>query len=629
MNMSLKATSLAGLLAATLLVIAGAATPSDSTGSTMSAWGSNLYGQLGDGTAIFRSTPVQAGVANAVSIAGGSFHSLAVTPDGAVWAWGLNDQLELGNPFPGNPGIPGQVPGVTGATAVAGGYDHALALRSDGTVWAWGDNHNSQIGDGTSSGFRSPVQVVGLTDVVAIAAGAGHSLALRSDGTVWAWGDNSAGQLADGTTTDSNVPILVSGLAGIVAIAGGGAHSLALRSDGTVWAWGQGTRGQLGNGGQPQTGLPVQVAGLTGVIGIAAGGYHSLAVRADGTVWAWGNNEFCQLGAGGTPCRGHGLVPAQVVNLTGITAVAASGSIGYHSLAIKSDGTVWAWGYNSAGQLGDGTAINRSTPVQVSGLSDVTAIATGSQHSLAIVTPPPPVPLAALAPASLDFGTLAVGTTGDAQTATFTNLGPGSLIVSGLNLSGAHADDFLLAPVSLPLALAENASVNLSLSFHPGAAGARSAQLDVVSDASNSTLSVQLGGTGDANADVGVSQSATKSKRKLFNATVTYAITVSNAGPATAHDVQLSDAIPQGATYQSSSTSQGLCTAPPVNGTGTLSCALGSIASNATARVTLVVKVRKLLGLGQLTNTATVSAGAASPDPNPANNSATVTTTGL
>jgi hypothetical protein len=182
---------------------------------------------------------------------------------------------------------------------------------------------------------------------------------LKNDGTVWAWGYNPDGQLGNRTYSDSNVPVQVLGLTGVTAIAGGGYHSLALKSDGTVWAWGRNDYGQLGNGTNSDSNVPVQVANLTRVTAIAGGyGYRSLALKSDGTVWAWGYNYYGERGNGTTAASN---VPVQVSGLTGVTAI-AEGDL--HSLALKSDGTIWIWGWTECGQLGDGACVDSKVPKQ-------------------------------------------------------------------------------------------------------------------------------------------------------------------------------------------------------------------------------------------------------------------------
>jgi alpha-tubulin suppressor-like RCC1 family protein len=285
----------------------------------------------------------------------------------------------------------GTVSGLTAPTAIAGGFYDSLALESDGTVWAWGDNTYGELGNGTYVNSNTPVQVSGLRGVRAIAGGYWHNLALKRDGTVWAWGYNFYGELGNGTYKNSNTPVQVTRLNGVIAIAGGGFHSLALKSDGTVWAWGYNFDAELGNGTyvpNPPHGIatPVQVLGpggaghLAGVTAIAGGGFHSLALASDGTVWAWGLNCCGELGNG---TYTDSNTPVQVSGLSRVTAIAGGAD---HSLALTSDGTVWAWGYNGYGQLGDGTYGTGNTPVQVNGLSGATAIAGGVLHSLALTS---------------------------------------------------------------------------------------------------------------------------------------------------------------------------------------------------------------------------------------------------
>ena len=200
-----------------------------------------------------------------------------------------------------------------------------------------------------------------------IAAGTSHTVTVKTDGTVWTWGDNTSGQLGYATTTTaSSTPLQVKELVNVKAIAAGGGHTLALKSDGTVWAWGDNTF------------KPVQVTGLFGVIAIAAGANHSLAIRNDGTVWAWGENSGGQLGDGSTTSQ---TIPVRVTGLPTSAIQVAAGEM--HSVALLSDGTVWSWGDNSRGQIGEGTTTQKKTPVQASGLSGIAMIAAGANHTLA------------------------------------------------------------------------------------------------------------------------------------------------------------------------------------------------------------------------------------------------------
>jgi alpha-tubulin suppressor-like RCC1 family protein len=312
------------------------------------------------------------------AIAAGSSHTLALRADGTVWAWGgPNWSGELGNGTLNSSSKPVQVGGLSGVTAIAAGAFTSLALRTDGTVWAWGEKPLSEIGNAVTA-HPTPEPVSGLSGVTAIAAG-GFNLALRSDGTVWTWGYSSRSPLEDGTARNSLTPVRVSGLSGVTAIAGGGGQGLAIRADGTVWTWGYNTRGQLGNGTTTNSFAPGRVRGLSGVTAVAGGHLYSLALRTDGTVWAWGYNASGQLGDG---TLNNSSTPIQVNGLSGVTAIAAGP--GYHSLALRNDGTVRAWGENAVGQLGNGTTNNSPTPVQVSSLSRVTAIASGGYQSLAL-----------------------------------------------------------------------------------------------------------------------------------------------------------------------------------------------------------------------------------------------------
>ena len=272
----------------------------------------------------------------------------------------------------------------TTAPMVATGSMHTLALSSSGTVYAWGSNDRARLGIGIAIGFgegdqpdirTSPQRVPNLSNIVQVAVGAGHSVALRSDGTVWTWGDNFFGQLGSGSfdglfAAGNPAPARVPNLNNITAISTMEHHTLALRSDGTVWAWGNGGLGQLGIGSYYIDNLnfdnphlahrpfPVQVDYLTNIIDISAGAYHSAAVRADGTVWTWGANETGQLGIGtvsrfvGSPVQVRGITDAASVSAGGVFMPFTDYTFRGHTLAIRENGTVLAWGANCAGQLG-------------------------------------------------------------------------------------------------------------------------------------------------------------------------------------------------------------------------------------------------------------------------------------
>ena len=263
----------------------------------------------------------------------------------------------------------GEILGAGGAfPMISSGEYHVLALKGDGTVWAWGNNVSGQLGVGDTTRRETPVQVTGgLSGVTAISAGYQHSMALKSDGTVWVWGWNKEGRLGVGDTANRHTPVQVTGLTGVTVISAGNSHSLAIKSDGTVWAWGWNGYGQLGDGTVTERHTPVQAMAdpatptpLTDVTVISAGNCYSLALKSDGTAWAWGYNGNGQLGVGDTTQR---ETPVQVTGLTCMTAITAGG---WHSLAIKSDGTAWAWGSNGSGQLGVGDTTRRETPVQTS-----------------------------------------------------------------------------------------------------------------------------------------------------------------------------------------------------------------------------------------------------------------------
>ena len=321
------------------------------------------------------------------SLTGGGWHALAISYDCTVWTWGYNTSGQLGTDTTPDTAIPTKVVGADGTgylsdvIAVSGGDEHSLALKNDGTVWAFGDNGQGQLGDGTFTLSGIPVQVSGLTDVVAIEANSYQSFALKSDGTVWGWGDDWYYQLGAASTDtctnwDCPYPIQVAGPGGtgfltdVIEVAAGYFHTLALKSDGTVWSWGDESYGELGQGFNSQSQFPVQVCEvystgcdtpLSNVIHIAAGSYHSFAVKSDGTVWAWGDNISWELGIGttssiGTPTQVCAIdeTPACSIFLDSTSDIVTSDQ----AAATLINGAIVLWGSNFLGVLGTGDYLN-------------------------------------------------------------------------------------------------------------------------------------------------------------------------------------------------------------------------------------------------------------------------------
>jgi alpha-tubulin suppressor-like RCC1 family protein len=295
----------------------------------------------------------------------------AVKADGTVWSWGPNADGELGAGWIGGEStVPVQATGLTSVTAVAAGHLSGWALREDGTVWGWGRNESGILGVSVSGRTATPTQLRALSGITAIAMGDATGYALGSDGTVWALGDNTYGQLGGVDGPESWVPVQVSGLTDVVTIAAGWQAGYAIRADGTLWAWGSNLAGELGNGSSAQfSKVPVQVSGLTQVTAVAAGSSNAYALRQDGTVWGWGSDQLGQLGDGQQKTGSR--VPVRIPGLPAATQLVATYAGG---LVVDGAGQVWAWGSNSYGQLGVGEDGRITVPVQVPGLDSVTTL---------------------------------------------------------------------------------------------------------------------------------------------------------------------------------------------------------------------------------------------------------------
>ena len=345
---------------------------------TLWEWSGDAFGQpawVGEG---FR----------AVAAAGG--HSIAAKLDGTVWAWGPDAIAQ-----PSLASHPSPVQIGAGYAAVSAGTGSVIALKTDGSAWQWGWNCQgkvyppAQVGDGFVSAvagayaLRSDGTIwsldIGSSDMeqlpvgdgfFALADGGDHRLAVKTDQTLWGWGRNDYGQVWTGLATQLDSPVLLE--REVVSAAVGGFHSLAVKSNGTLWEWGLNGSDFLGNGTTAVPEMPALVG--NGFVSVAANSDHSLAIRADGTLWAWGGNASGSLGDG-TRTAQPLPVPIASGGAEGIASVEAAW---LHTLAIDRGGSLWAWGWNGTGQLGEGTTVDRLSPVEIgSGFARVSSADVG------------------------------------------------------------------------------------------------------------------------------------------------------------------------------------------------------------------------------------------------------------
>lgn len=370
---------------------------------TVRTWGANNEGQLGDGNTTPRTTsnkydfdsdvPIQVpGITNAVAMAGGFYHTVVLLEDGTLRAWGNNRYGQLGDGTTAQSFTPvevrtasGQL--LTGVVEIAAGDYHTVARRNDGTVWSWGWNAFGQLGNGTDTNSSYPVQVMGLTlPATALTARFRGSAVILTDGTMRTWGDNEGGQLGDGNDTGhSNIPVTPAYADGnpirdAVALDAGDHHNMVVLANGEIWAWGRNAEGQLGDGTSINSPRPVRVQGVSNAIAVTGGDIHSGALLADLTAISWGRNVAGELGTGQIGQKA--TAPVAVLNLQTFASLVAGGLSTHGLLA---DGTVWGWGQNRHGQLGDGNhgvinpggttgrdQVHSSVPVQVIGIGSPT-----------------------------------------------------------------------------------------------------------------------------------------------------------------------------------------------------------------------------------------------------------------
>lgn len=408
-------------------------------------WGLNNAGQLGDGSTTLRTSPVAvAGLPGAVDISAGQEYSCVVLADGTGRCWGRNDFGQLGNGASSGTATPNPsvVSGLTNILSIRAGEEHTCALGADGRARCWGANGNGQLSTGTTTSSLVPVgQVEASPSVVGVAVGGAHTCLLivnnrvrcsgfngsgqlglgsttqrleansfipdlggtilaksiganfnhncaaRHSGQPACWGDNGFGQLGDGTTTDRLNSVAITSIGNAVALSPGGSHTCALLSDGSLRCWGRNALGAVGDGTNIDRLTPVPVSGLFSnpaslVAALAGGALHNCALLANGTVRCWGSNSGGRLGNGTTL---DSSIPVTVSGLANAVGLSSGNTSSGHTCALIVDGTVRCWGLNSLGQLGDGTATNQSTPVAVAGVTTAVALAAGNAHTCALL----------------------------------------------------------------------------------------------------------------------------------------------------------------------------------------------------------------------------------------------------
>ena len=356
-------------------------------GSRLWGCGYNGGGALGDNTTIKKSSPVQVygGSTNWKQVAGGGYHTAAIKTDGTLWCWGGGNFGVLGNNTVADKSSPVQtIAGGTNWMWVSCGYRVVSSIKTDGTLWCWGYNAQGQLGDNNIADKSSPVQTItGGNNWKQSANGKNFTSAIKTDGTLWLWGGNGYGQLGDNTNVDKSSPVqTIAGGTNWKLVSACNYTTCAIKNDGTLWGWGTNGSGQLGTGVSANNiRSPVQtVAGGTTWKQVAVGFFHTCAIKTDGTLWVWGQNDLGQLGSNNTSSYSSPIQTS--AGGTNWKQVAC----GYkHTVAIKIDGSLWSWGQDIYGQLGDNSITNKSAPVNiVSNTNNWKYVAAGKWHVAAI-----------------------------------------------------------------------------------------------------------------------------------------------------------------------------------------------------------------------------------------------------
>jgi len=308
-------------------------------------------------------------------------------PAGALWVTGYNNYGQLGLGDTVTRSSPTQVGAYANWVGLSGARYCSFGTKTDGTLWSWGRNNRGQLGVGDTTDRSSPVQVGALTNWATLSSGsiAGNDqfvLAVKANGTLYAWGYNGSAQLGDGTYTTRSSPVQLGSLTTWAECSAGAAAGYAIKTDGTIWSWGSNNNGALGLNEAPGTNhsFPTQIGALTNWLKVSAGTTFVSALKTDGTIWAWGLNSQGMLGQGNTTSYSS---PVQIGALTTWLSV----SSGYSQMhGITTGGALWSWGQNNSGQLGINAAGDRSSPVQVGALTTWASTSPGSSQSVALKT---------------------------------------------------------------------------------------------------------------------------------------------------------------------------------------------------------------------------------------------------
>jgi alpha-tubulin suppressor-like RCC1 family protein len=347
---------------------------------TAYSWGYNNQGQLGDGTTASKSSPVTivGGITDwrQISSFGGS-HSLGVTASGRAYAWGANSYGRLGDGTTTSRLSPVTVVGGLNWSKVSAGSQHSVGITTTGVAYGWGRNNNGQVGDANiSTSYSSPVTVAGGLTWSQVDAGSSFTLGLTTAGVLYAWGANSSGQLGDNSTTQRSSPVTVAGGLTWSQVSAGQINSVGITTTGVAYGWGNNNYGQMGSALSGRS-SPNLVSGGRTWAQVSCGNFHCLGITTAGVAWGWGQGSGGKLGTGNTS---NSFEPVSVVGgITNWSSLIASGDF---SLGLTSSGAVYAWGYNSSGQIGDGTTTSRLSPVTIAGgLSNWALIGAGSNRT--------------------------------------------------------------------------------------------------------------------------------------------------------------------------------------------------------------------------------------------------------